>query len=69
MEEKKKCLYKKYCYWHKIERALISLQVETSRLIVGSCRVKNAIPFKNMSFAFLHIHKFLCATLPQNRSF
>lgn len=42
------CLYKNYCYWHKIERALISLQVETSRSIVGSCHLKNATPFKNI---------------------
>lgn len=56
----KMCLYKNYCYWHKIERALISLQVETSRSIIGSCRIKNAIPFKNVLFAFTHTQVFMC---------
>lgn len=58
------CLYKNYRYWHKIERALISLQVETSLLIVGSCRFKNAIPFKNMTFAFTHTQKVSMCNTP-----
>lgn len=64
MGGKKNVLYKNYSYWHKIERALISLQVETSRLIVG---FENAIPFKNMTFAFTHTQKVsMCNSLTES---
>lgn len=70
MEKKKSvCVYKNYCYWHKIERALISLQVETSRLIVGSCRFKNAIPFKNVTFAFTRTQRVSMCNTPTKSEF
>lgn len=64
MEKKKTCLYKNYCYWHKIERALISLQEETSHVIIGSCHFKNAIPFKNKTSAFTRTQKVSMCNSP-----
>lgn len=68
--KKRGCLYKNYSYWHKIERVLISLQVETSRLLIGSQKIKDVPSLLKMQvqrtrrFAFTHTKKVSMCNLP-----